>query len=230
MAQLAGWDAGAFGDLAIFCLYKSFGVPNGAALVGPAVRGAPRATPTGSGRGPRSCERARGWRASRRPSPRWPRRAPPPARTRRADPRDVGRDRRRHEARPSPIGPSRRRHVVAAARVRPARAGERRDNYRALLERLAPAVPEPLESSPRAPPLVFPIAVTHEKEAALLRPARAAHRAGPVEVRPPATDGRSFFPSERGCATRSSAFLSTGAARRGLDRIAAPAEEVPPRG
>src|SRR5262249_21946437 len=87
LASIDGRPVGSFGDLSIFCLYKTFGLPDGSALLSPAPRagppprrpGVPRAargpagsvsiTSSGSGRGPGGSP---GW--ARAPDTRRPRR------------------------------------------------------------------------------------------------------------------------------------------------------------
>jgi dTDP-4-amino-4,6-dideoxygalactose transaminase len=168
MASSGGEPAGALGDLSIFCLYKSFGVPDGAALVGPAVE-APVVGPIGAGA---TLLRAGAWAASRSRAVA----TVAAARTRRRASRG-GHDTERAgelvadmELDPAPAAPSRLSRWLLPRAFEADAPARRRANYETLLEGLGELVPEPMRSVPAgAAPWVFPIAVTEDKEGAFLR-------------------------------------------------------------
>jgi len=148
---------GSAGDVAVFCLYKTFGLPDGAALVS---RSAAPAPPGAPGRSiARVARRHAAWARSRIPLP--PGRSKEmvaPDRSAAADDFTLG----------DPIGPVpgtsfllRRLDQDAAAR--------RRGNYEALLARLQKWVPPPFARLPAgASPFVFPVE-SDDKQAILHR-------------------------------------------------------------
>jgi dTDP-4-amino-4,6-dideoxygalactose transaminase len=164
MAQVDERPAGAFGDLAIFCLYKSFGLPDGAALICrtalPEANGAGKAGVAGLRLG---LEHA-AWLAGRSaPLGSFVTRVRPP---RHYDPA-------RDFALGTPAPPA-RASVLALGRVaEPEAAERRRANYQLLLDRLGDRVHPAFAAMPDgACPFVFPAAT--DRKAAVLRTLRAA--------------------------------------------------------
>jgi hypothetical protein len=167
MASSAGIPVGAAGDLSIFCLYKSFGIPDGAALVGPSVD---QASDGGAGVAA-ALLRTGAWMASRSvvvasaAAVRGRRRR----RSTATDPRpgEIDSD---MELELAPSAPSKASTWLLPRVVDERAAARRRVNYRSLLEPLSALVPEALRDVPEgAAPWVFPIAVERDKEAAFLR-------------------------------------------------------------
>jgi len=158
-AWLASWEGravGSFGDLAVFCLYKTFGLPDGAAAVSTAALPAPTARPAG---GLRVALRRQGaWAAQR-----W---APVAAARNRQRARRAARqvlppvDPQADHALGDPATPPSAVSAWLLPRVAdPGTAERRRANYRALLERLPGAVPPPFDELPDgASPFAFPVA------------------------------------------------------------------------
>ena len=162
LARVDGRPAGAFGDLAIFCLYKSFGLPDG----GASLCRAGVAAPPGHGRlgGVGLGLEHAAWLAGRSPPAgalatrlRPPRRYDPVADFALGTPR-----------------PPSAATLLALRRVaEPAAAERRRANYELLLDRLADVVhPSFAALAGGACPLVLPIATG--RKPALLRSLRAA--------------------------------------------------------
>jgi selenocysteine lyase/cysteine desulfurase len=149
LATRDGAPAGSHGDLAIFCLYKTVGVPDGAALV---THDPPAAADRGSSGLWGLVWRHGAWVTSRLP---WPR----PDR-----PAESGDG----EFRVGPASaPSLATRLLLTRAVEPAVDTTRRENYRALLEVLGEHVPSPLAELPEgASPFAFP--VVSERKAELL--------------------------------------------------------------
>lgn len=159
LAWSGGAPVGSYGDLAIFCLHKSFGLPDGGAM----VSRHPPPPPTLRRRlGARQVAiRHRDWLAQRS------------ARLARTPPPEVGVETRRE--RPSrafdlgdPDTPASRLTTFLLHRVEvSAAAAKRRSHFQYLLDRLADAVPPPLRTVPAgAAPYVLIVAST-EKDALL---------------------------------------------------------------
>jgi len=143
-----GRPLGADGDVAIFCLYKTFGLPDGAALRLPAVG---VAEPSPNGIGARELTRRHadwlasraGWAARLRSSLRRESPYVPSADFAFGDPRG---------------GPSRATLFLLPRVAEPEATAARRRNYAFLLESLRRWVPSPFaELSPGAVPFVFPV-------------------------------------------------------------------------
>lgn len=148
LAQANGRPAGAFGDLAIFCLYKTFGLPDGGALHCPA--GAARSAGRGDVAGLRLVLEHVAWLAGRSAvvgdlaARRRPRRYDPSA----------------DFALGTPRPPSRATRLALRRVADPAAALRRRANYAVLLEHLGDLVPPPFdELVPGACPFVLPVRV-----------------------------------------------------------------------
>jgi dTDP-4-amino-4,6-dideoxygalactose transaminase len=161
LARSGDHPAGAYGDIAIFSLYKTFGLPDGGALVCQETA----QPPTGSADAAviRLALEHAAWVASRS------RAAGGLASHLRTDnPYDAAADRATGVARP----PSRATQLALRRVIDPAVAERRRSNYVLLLSRLAELVPPPFRSlAAGACPLVLPIAATDKP--AVLRDLRA---------------------------------------------------------
>ncbi|MBW3602600.1 MAG: DegT/DnrJ/EryC1/StrS family aminotransferase [Actinobacteria bacterium] len=168
LSERDGLPAGALGDCAIWCLYKTLPLPDGGALMcrrpptGPA--GAPRWGLTSLARG------HAGWLAGH-----WA----APGRVRRAagtEPYDAAED----FALGDPETAVTRTTRWLLARPEADVAARRRRSYARLLERLAPFVPEPFRRVPEgASPFAFPVAVD---DTAALRGALAARGVEVVDL------------------------------------------------
>lgn len=152
LSERDGLPAGALGDCAIWCLYKTLPLPDGGALMC-------RRPPTGPTAAPRwglgGLARAHaGWLAGR-----WTPLGVVRARTRRAAgarPYDAVED----FALGDPETAATRTTGWLLARLRTDAAARRRHSYARLLEHLAPLVPEPFRRLPDgASPFAFPVAV-----------------------------------------------------------------------
>jgi dTDP-4-amino-4,6-dideoxygalactose transaminase len=155
---------GSFGDLAIFSLYKTFGVPDGGALV--CRRPAGRATRRELGIGSLSRRHAawligRSGRMARLLSPleKRPELVTPASEFALGDPG---------------TGPSAATRMLLPRIADPSAAVHRRDNYAFLLEHLRELVPSPFEEMPaEASPFFFPLSTERKPELiAELRTAR----------------------------------------------------------
>ncbi len=162
LARVADRPAGAHGHLAIFSLYKTFGLPDGGALVcgasapAPASRGETAAVRLG-------LEHA-AWVAGRSPAA-----GALVSRLRPARPYDAAADFALGDPRP----PSRATLLALGRVADPAVAERRRDNYEFLLSRLGDLVTPPFGALPEgACPLVLPVSAADKP--ALLRRLRAA--------------------------------------------------------
>ena len=153
LASREGEPVGSSGDLAVFCLYKTFGLPDGAALV---VRGAPAAAPRSGIRGMRPvAARHALWLAQQ---------SALMARVVERMERDV--DYRPEDdfalgAVSSPASSTR----LLIPRLGAEAAARRRAHYRLLLEELRRDVPPPFDRLPGgASPFVFPIRTERKRE------------------------------------------------------------------
>jgi CelD/BcsL family acetyltransferase involved in cellulose biosynthesis/selenocysteine lyase/cysteine desulfurase len=150
LAHGADGPVGTQGDVAIFCLYKSFGLPDGAALV---ARRPPATAPSD---GPAQLRAVAGrhvaWLLQRAPV------APLPRDGETADDRaryDAARDFALEDP-DAPLGAATRRLLPHVAD--PAAAARRRANARVLLEELRDRVPAPFGDVPDgAAPFAFPV-------------------------------------------------------------------------
>ncbi len=166
LARTGGRPAGAFGDLAIFSLYKGFGLPDGGALVCRAATEPPAARREGAVLG-LALEHA-AWVAGRSaPVGRLATRLRP------GRPYDPAKDFALGTPRPASAAT-----VLALRRViDPGAVEQRRAHYALLLDRLGDRVPAPFDVlAPGAAPLVLPIEA-HDKPAALRRLRAAGIRA-----------------------------------------------------
>lgn len=172
-----GAPVGSHGDLAVWCLYKTFGLPDGAALRGPAV---PRPAAGRLALGPLA-RRHHAWLALRMPV------APSPRR-RRYDPEA-------DFALGVPAGPSPLTRWLLPRLVGEAARERRRVTYLRYLDVLGDLVPPPFRYlPPGTAPFAFPIAV-HDKTAALAALGEAGVRAVELwstahPLLPPGTDQR----------------------------------------
>jgi len=170
LAQSGNAPVGSFGDLAIFCLHKSFGLPDGGALV--ARKPPPPPSAGGRRRGVHALvTRHRHWLAQRS------------ARLARARPDVTTPESRREEpshafAVGDPDTPPAAMTSFLLPRVAdPSASAKRRANFQMLLDRLSPAVPEPLRALPAgAAPYAFLIESPDKN--ALLRHLEASGIAG----------------------------------------------------
>jgi dTDP-4-amino-4,6-dideoxygalactose transaminase len=148
LAARDGVAAGSQGDLAVFCLYKTIGVPDGAALV---TRGG---APCPAGRAEigayRLARRHGAWLSRLLP---WPRPGVPVAAV--AAEFRIGPD----------APPSAATRRVLARAVDPDAAGARRTNYQTLLDALGEHVPPPFAELPDgASPFALPVASERKGE------------------------------------------------------------------
>ena len=150
LADHDGHPVGSAGDLAFFCLYKTFGLPEGAAM----IQGSPP-EPVGLDRRLGALELARrhGMWLAGRSSLAYAASAP----LRRPKPYDPARD---FELRDPSSAPWAHTPFVLRRIGDPAAALQRRENYAALLHGLGDLVAEPFAELPGgASPFVFPVAV-----------------------------------------------------------------------
>lgn len=159
LSTLDGRPVGSFGQLAIFSLYKTFGLPDGGALISTSPPPAPRRRPRLQAG--KLARRHREWLAQR-----WPRLARPPSRP---GP-DGGYDPARDFALGDPDRPPSYPTRCLLRRVADERAAaRRRSNYLVLLGALRESVPPPFDTvSDGASPMAFPVRAPH-KEALLAR-------------------------------------------------------------
>jgi dTDP-4-amino-4,6-dideoxygalactose transaminase len=161
LARSADRPAGTYGDIAIFSLYKTFGVPDGGALVCRATA----QPPAGSGDAAviRLALEHAAWVAGRSRAV-----GGLVARVRRDNPYDAAADRAIGIPRP----PSRATQLALPRVIDPAAAERRRSNYELLLSRLGELIAPPFRTlAPGACPLVLPIAAADKP--AVLRDLRA---------------------------------------------------------
>lgn len=164
LADVAGHPVGASADLAIYCLYKSLGVPEGAVGIArsplPEPAPNPRVGVADHGR------RHASWVAQRSSVVAWL------AGRRRPVPYDPGADVAMHDPHGGPWTTT--DHLVRRL-AEPGVAGRRRANYRVLLEHLVDRVPGPFDHLPAgASPFVFPIEARGPDKAAELDELAAA--------------------------------------------------------
>ena len=163
LASLDGRPLGSFGDLAIFCLYKTFGLPDGGAL----LCASPSSHAHGSGPAGvvRLARRHAAWLMERSP-----RLAALGSRLKRETPYSAEADVALGDPGSAPSAATR---FLIPRVADPEAAPRRRSNYGFLLEALGDLVPPPFGELPDgASPFAFPV-VTDDKEGLL---ARLAHR------------------------------------------------------
>jgi dTDP-4-amino-4,6-dideoxygalactose transaminase len=149
LGSLEGRPLGSFGDIAIFCLYKTFGVPDGGALLCSSPQ-APADGPSRAGIGPLALRHA-AWCLERSPAL-----AELASRFERSAPYSPQQD----FALGDPDTPPCTATLRLLPRVDPGAAVRRRHNYRVLLDELGDLVPSPFATLPDgASPFAFPIAV-----------------------------------------------------------------------
>ena len=156
LASEGGRPVGSIGDLAVFCLYKTFGLPEGAAV----IQASP-APPVGLDRRLGALELARrhGMWLAGRSSLAYAASAP----LRRPKPYDAARD---FDLRDPASAPWAHTPFVLRRISDPAAAGQRRENYALLLDGLGDLVAQPFAELPAgASPFVFPVAVDHKPSA-----------------------------------------------------------------
>ena len=159
LAKEGETPVGTVGDVAIFCLYKTFGIPTGAALVS---RGGENGSPLGVfGEAVTIARRHAAWARARLPLPGRPS-AGLPVTNPEAD-----------FALDEPIGHGARMSFLLARLPAEAAAGRRRANYQALLNRLPGTTNPPFDVIPAgAAPFVFPLETELKHE--LIRSLREA--------------------------------------------------------
>ena len=153
LAETAEGPVGSLGDLAVFCLYKTYGVPDGAAAIAKVDLPTPEA-PAGGGV-VRAGKRHAVWLAGR-----WPGPVPGPRGRGRYDPE-------RDFALGDPgTGASRVSLGLLQRLADPATAEDRRRRFATLASALGDLLPEPFRDRlPGASPYVFPIEVDHREAA-----------------------------------------------------------------
>jgi len=179
LAHTETGPVGASGDLAVFCLYKTFGVPDGAALV---CRPAPpdaHEGPTGS---TAAARRHVAWLRARLPAARPPRgaiRSDPPA-----DDFALG---------DPNAGPSRATRFLLPRLPGSDVAAARRRNYETLRERLEGRVASPFsEVADGAAPFVFPLETGHKQDVVATLRAQGIHAFDFWSAGHPSLDARAF--------------------------------------
>lgn len=158
-----GFPAGSHGDLAVWCLYKSYGLPDGAAVRGPAPLG--------------GCDAAAGMATTLRRHAAWvAQHAAPPQRST-EPPYDAARD----FATGEPAAASRVTRWLLPRIAEPGVAeAARRRNYQRLLDAVPHLVPHPFDAlAVGSVPFVFPIAV--QNKADIIRRFRS-HGVRPVDL------------------------------------------------
>lgn len=155
LASTSEGPVGSFGDVAIFCLYKTFGLPDGAALVAPNVDGGERLrAQLGLGM---LARRHLAWVRSRVP-------LELPGRTVEPSPA-VATPEEDFALGEAGLGPARTTMLALRGVVEEGVAARRRANYERLLERLSAVVPLPFRDlASGASPFVFPIATPAKSE------------------------------------------------------------------
>jgi dTDP-4-amino-4,6-dideoxygalactose transaminase len=159
LGSLEGRPLGSFGDIAIFCLYKTFGVPDGGALLcsSPPPAPADGLSPAGIGR---LVLRHVAWCLERSPVL-----AELVSQLERSAPYSPRQD----FALGDPNSPPSEATLRLLGRVDPSAAARRRANYRVLLDELGDLVPSPFATLPDgASPFAFPLAVD-DKQTLLAR-------------------------------------------------------------
>jgi len=191
LSTVDGAAAGSFGDLSVFSLYKTVGVPDGAAAICTAPLPAPR--PGGASlRLAATAKRHLAWLGQR---------VPAVARAAEIVRRDHPFD-HRHAFEPGDLdaGPSQAARLLLPRLVDPAVVTRRRSNYERLLATLAEHVPRPFQRLPDgAVPWVFPVATTRKRRVLESLAAdrisamdlwSVPHRSLAVELFPAATERR----------------------------------------
>lgn len=214
LAQRDGEPVGSLADLAFFCAYRTYGLPEGALLVS---RAPPEPPGVDSGRGLAALGRGHGLWLAQRSGALAALAARRLSKRRRLVERDF--ELRELDGRPaSTVAPLLARLVSQDA------AAARRANYRLLVRELEGLVPEPFEVLPEgAAPFFFPVR-SDRKEALLAR--LADHRVEALEVWPVshpavATLGGSGAASRRATTVGLPVHQDLGVAE--LDRIVAAA-------
>ena len=150
LARDGGAPVGSIGDLAIFCLYKTFGLPDGAALVS-------RRPPAGS-----SASSALGATATARRHISWARSRAPLARGRSRP--DDGFTMAEFDLGEPGTGTTRATTFLVRRLASTDAAAARRSNYTVLLDRLRGRVAPPFDSlSEGAAPFAFPLETTNKR-------------------------------------------------------------------
>jgi dTDP-4-amino-4,6-dideoxygalactose transaminase len=168
LATVGGRPAGSFGDLAIFCLYKTFGVPDGAAVVSTPPIASNNVLQAQAG--VLELAKRHAWWAMGRSA----RVAGALSRADRGADYDVRKD---FETGDPHTPPSRATRLALPRIVTATAADKRRANYRALLD--AAEVPPPFDAlSPGASPFGLPVS-THDKPRLLAR--LAEHGVGALD-------------------------------------------------
>ncbi len=153
MAESAGVPVGSMGDLAIFCLYKSFGLPDGAALV--SSHGSVSVRSTGGLGFRKAALRHGAWLGQFSRSVSGLQRA---VRRKRMLTGDTQDDEKEFALGDPSTPPSTITSFLLHRTLDERATGRRRDNYRSLLAGLAHLVPRPFEQLPEgASPFAFPI-------------------------------------------------------------------------
>ena len=211
LADIDGRPVGSEGDLAVFCLYKTIGVPEGAAAIARVPLPEPAANPS-AGVGDHG-RRIGSWAAQRSSAMAWL------ARRRSPVPYDAGADVALGEP---DGGPWTTTDHLLRRLAEPGVAGRRRANYRVLLERLGDRVPEPFDVLPAgASPFVFPIAARGDKAAEVDELTAAGIKALDVWSRPhPGVDAVGHPVADRLRRTVIGLPVHQGLRRRDLDRMA----------
>lgn len=152
LAERDGRPVGSWGDAAVFCLYKTFGIIDGAALIS---RQPPEPVTTkGRVRFAQTIRRHGAWVAQGSPVLGSLRARVP------ATPYSIQRDFALGDPNRPPAWTSRR---VMARAIDPIAAETRRHNYVLLLDELGAAVPSPWQSVPQgSSPFVFPVEVENK--------------------------------------------------------------------
>ena len=150
LATEGGRPVGSSGDLAVWCLYKSVGLSEGAAVLCRPPADAPRLDPR---LGLRELARFHAMWLAARSGVAYAVSAP----FRRPRPYDQTRD---FELRDPAAGPWRHTPYLLRRTAGPEVAQRRRENYARLLDRLRPMTPPPFDALPEgASPFVFPVEV-----------------------------------------------------------------------
>lgn len=148
LADVDGVPVGSWGHLAVFCLYKTFGLPDGAVLTGDVSIDPPRSGTTGLGG---TVRRHGAWVAQHVTV----------GTVERSGAYDAARDFALGDVETGPTAVTRRLTTRVSD---PAAAATRRANYARLHERLAHRVPAEFAMLPAgASPMVFPVAVDDKR-------------------------------------------------------------------
>jgi dTDP-4-amino-4,6-dideoxygalactose transaminase len=179
LAQTDDGPVGFSGDLAVFCLYKTFGVPDGAAVL---CRAAPPDETVGPSGSTATARRHVAWLRARIPvgrRPRGPMPAKPPG-----DDFALG---------DPETGPSRATRFLLPRLPDGDAAALRRQNYEVLRERLQGRVPTQFAHVPEgAAPFVFPLDTGHKQAVLSTLRAHGIHAFDFWSVPHPSLDPRAF--------------------------------------